>query len=425
MRTMYQQIDEYQPTKEERAIEAVESVDEAIALLNSFTDDTYYHQLARSVHHKRMLTSSADMARFIRAFMFAPHFGKNALGGLYWMVWGQEATFLDIIKTTPNLPSSALEHIMGHWRLDSIEITKAIIDHPNSTPDIARKGLSDWRVSVNRHASKSGLLDSSVLAELVSSGDVQIRKNIIKNPRLDENSLRILAADLDASVAKAAKREIKKRGLPETDEMDESISDGVSAYFLAASDDEATLKRLATSPDIDTAILEGLSEHSRPVAMAAASNSRASADFLMQMCRKAVEDRDSDVAAVLAKNPALTEEATEILGEMPSYYAEVTKPLVKHPNCAASVIESRATDYRASIRISVLRSPHCTEDMITRMSRWEHRKTVLVEIAKHELTPTEVLVDIARGDGKRGTKESREIAEQRLADQGYTLTPLY
>jgi hypothetical protein len=423
--TLYAPIDEYQPTKEEQAIENMATLDEAISILNSLADDALYQRLARMVHRKHMLDTDADAERFILAMLFSPHFGNGALSGLYWIIWGRENVFLNIIKNTPQLPPTALEQIQGHWRLDSVEITKAIIDHPNANLAVARKGLSDWRVSVRRHASKSSILDAEPLAELVGDSDAQIRKNIIKNPNLDENFLRVLAADLDAAVAKAAKREIKKRGLPETDEMDESISDGVSAYFLAASDDEATLKRLATSPDIDTAILEGLSEHSRTVAMAAGSNRHASSEFLLEMCRKAVEDRDSDLAAILAKNPALTEEATKVLGDMPSYYAEVTKPLVKHPNCSPSVIDSRATDYRAAVRISVLRSPHCTEDMITRMSRWEHRKTVLVEIAKHELTSTEVLVDIARGDTKRRIKESREIAEQRLADRGYTLQPLY
>lgn len=324
----------------------------------------------------------------------------------------------------PKLNEQALVNLWDDYRMRDIDARKRIMSHPKAGQRIAEKALDASQITLARQAASKLTFSEEVIGKNLENSDVQIRKHMAKQENITEDQLRVLACDSSEDVVKAAKRAMKRRGFAESDDLDEAIGDGVSAYFLANSDDPAVLKRMAASVDLDQQVLEMLGDASDEVAAAAASNPNASVEFLDKMVDRYQENPNHKLGMALASNPNMNKDMLLRFAESRLYFwgsssHELTGLIAKNPNADAEILDEVGRKaHSAKAKKDVLSNPKLQEETIAYLARWESRKTVLVAVVEHENTSLDTLKSVATG--YRGGKHKAVVqpAVERLAAAG-------
>ncbi len=324
----------------------------------------------------------------------------------------------------PNLNEQALVNLWDDYRMRDIDARKRIMSHPKADERVAEKALGASQITLARAAASKLTFSEEVIGKNLENSDVQIRKHMAKQKNITEDQLRVLACDSSEDVVKAARRAMKRRGFEASDDLDEAIGDGVSAYFLANSDDPTVLKRMAASVDLDQQVLEMLGDASDEVAAAAASNPNASVEFLEKMVERYQNDPNHKLGMALASNPNMTTDVLMTFSESRLYFwgsasHELTGLIAKNPNADAKVLDEVGRKaHSAKAKKDILSNPLLSEETISYLARWEGRKTVLMAVVEHENTSLDTLKSIATGYRGGKHKAVVEPAVERLAAAG-------
>lgn len=324
----------------------------------------------------------------------------------------------------PSLNEQALVNLWDDYRMRDIGVRRRIMSHPKAGQEIAEMALGASQITLARSAASKLTFSEEVIGKNVENSDVQIRKHMAKQENITENQLRVLACDSSEDVVKAARRAMKRRGFEQSDDLDEAIGDGVSAYFLANSDDPTVLKRMAASVDLDQQVLEMLGNASDEVAAAAASNPNASVEFLEKMVERYQNEPNHKLGMALASNPNMTTDILMTFSESRLYFwgsanHEITGLIAKNPNADAKVLDEVGRKANsAKAKKDVLSNPLLSEETISYIARWEGRKTVLMAVVEHENTSLETLQTIATGYRSGKFKAVVEPAVERLTAAG-------
>lgn len=314
------------------------------------------------------------------------------------------------------LSPAAMEYASAdRWHQRDVDYRKIVMTHSCVTASIISKYANDWRVTISRIVAKHPLLSLTDAQPLLSSKDAKTRANVAGQPWVPVETLHLYRNDPDSSVVKAAKRALAARSLPESDEIDAVMDDEVSLFFLAASDDEATIKRLGSSLNSPEETLRMVAGIGAVGAHAVAANASAPPDLIESMSIEASShaySRDRELAVILAANPRNTGAGLSALSEASRWNYDMTLLILRNPNCTPSIAREKAKQHGARLRIAAINTGFLTRDEMDYIIAHEYRDGVLRAFVECK----EALVSDLQTCYARGGEKVKALAAARLVE---------
>jgi len=335
--------------------------------------------------------------KIIRAILQSPHVTEKFQDEWRRSFWETPSIAADMLMNGEYLTQVGVNIALA-WSNAPTMFKLFLMKSAYCQPDIVKTYATDSRLSVIRAAAKHPMLTKENGSTLLNHEDATCRLNALTQPWVTSDQLYLMRSDRNPLVVKKVLKELAKRGLAETDELDEALEDEVGTFFLLAAEDEDTMVRIGASRKSQEDSLRAVANSGFPRAVAAVAGNPATPTSLLDEITRIetptldelrakglyYKPSNKEIRLALASNPNSSNESIErILGDS-RYEGDVIVACVStHKKVSAEAVNTAMVNSSAKSRVALLNTEKVNLKWIKRTVENEDRVSILCALIEN------------------------------------------